>query len=239
MTPNLIQRYNYTPLSRSQENNERKYLTPDGTKVPSVTTILSATQPPEKAQALANWRKGVGEAKANAIMTEASSRGTRMHSYLEKYVLTGELPVAGSNPYSKQARTMAEQIVLHGMTKCSEIWGTEVPLYYPQVYAGTSDCVAVHDGKPAILDFKQTNKPKKREMIDDYFLQLAFYATAHNELYNTNIDRGVILMCSADFQYQEFIVDGSEWSKYVDMMWRRLEEFYVKQTVDFVHVEQS
>jgi genome maintenance exonuclease 1 len=121
---------------------------------------------------------------------------------------------------------MAQTIIDMGLSKCQEFWGTEVSLYFPEVYAGTTDLVGVHDNIECIMDHKQTNKPKKREWIDDYFLQLAAYATAHNEVYGTKIRKGVIFMCSADNQYQEFIVEGVEFDKYVDGWFKRVEEYY-------------
>jgi genome maintenance exonuclease 1 len=105
---------------------------------------------------------------------------------------------------------MAQTIISNGLSKCNEFWGTEISLFYPKIYAGTTDLVGIHDGSEAIMDHKQTNKPKKREWIEDYFIQLAAYAAAHNEVYKTKIRKGVIFMCSADNQYQEFILEGAD-----------------------------
>ena len=221
-------KYNYTPLLRETINGSRKYATPDGEKLPSVTTILDATKSEESKQALNNWRKRVGVQKAQEITTEAAGRGTRMHKWLEDYIKTGVLNEPGSNPYSLQSHTMAQSIINQGLSKCSEWWGTEVPLYYPKVYAGTTDLVGVHDGSDAIMDHKQTNKPKKREWIDDYFVQLAAYANAHNEVHGTKIRKGVIFMCSADNLYQEFILEGPEFVKYTDIWFNRVEQYYMK-----------
>jgi len=149
-----------------------------------------------------------------------------MHKFLENHVKTGNTGEPGSNPYSKQSHQMAQTIINKGLSNCQEFWGTEVSLYFPEVYAGTTDLVGVHDNSEAIMDHKQTNKPKKREWIDDYFLQLAAYATAHNEVWGTNIRKGVIFMCSADNQYQEFIVEGKEFDYYKDKWFSRLEEYY-------------
>jgi hypothetical protein len=201
-------------------------MTPDGHAVPSVTTILDATKPEEAKQALREWRKRVGETKAKEITAEAAGRGTRMHKFLENHVKTGNTGEPGSNPYSKQSHQMAQTIINKGLSNCQEFWGTEVSLYFPEVYAGTTDLVGVHDNSEAIMDHKQTNKPKKREWIDDYFLQLAAYATAHNEVWGTNIRKGVVFMCSADNQYQEFIVEGKEFDYYKDKWFVRLEEYY-------------
>jgi len=221
-------KYNYVPLLRETINGSRKYATPDGEKLPSVTTILDATKSEESKQALQNWRKRVGVQKAQEITTEAAGRGTRMHKWLEDYIKTGVLNEPGSNPYSLQSHSMAQSIINQGLIKCNEYWGTEVPLYYPKIYAGTTDLAGVHDGSEAIMDHKQTNKPKKREWIDDYFVQLAAYANAHNEVHGTKIRKGVIFMCSADNLYQEFILEGTEFDKYTEIWFNRVEQYYMK-----------
>lgn len=224
-TPN---KFNYVHINRENIDGERRYATPDGEKLPSVTTILSATTPREKIEKLNEWRNRVGHQKAQAITTEAASRGTRMHKWLEDYVKTGILNDPGSNPYSKQSHTMANSIIQQGLVNCSEYWGTEVGLYFPKIYAGTTDLVGIHGGDEAIMDHKQTNKPKKREWIDDYFIQLAAYANAHNEVHGTKIRKGVIFMCSADNIYQEFILEGNEFDSFTDKWFRRVEEYYMR-----------
>jgi hypothetical protein len=221
-------KFNYQPLPRMEIEGKRRYATPDGEKLPSVTTILDATKSEESKQALNNWRKRVGAVQAQAITTEAAGRGTRMHKWLENYIKTGETGEPGSNPYSIQSHTMAHSIISQGLVKCNEYWGTEVPLYFPKVYAGTTDLCGVHDGSEAIMDHKQTNKPKKREWIDDYFVQLAAYANAHNELYGTKIRKGVIFMCDPNAMYQEFIIEGTEFDKYTDMWFKRVEQYYMQ-----------
>ena len=221
-------KFKYEPIKRIDTPEGRRYATPDGNKLPSVTTILDATKSEESKQALANWRKRVGPQKAQEITTEAAGRGTRMHKWLEDYIKTGVIGEPGSNPYSIQSHTMAKSIIYQGLSKCNEYWGTEVPVYFPSIYAGTTDLCGVHDNAEAIMDHKQTNKPKKREWIDDYFVQLAAYANAHNEVHGTKIQKGVIFMCSAANEYQEFIVEGSEFDKYTDMWFKRCEQFYTK-----------
>jgi genome maintenance exonuclease 1 len=151
-----------------------------------------------------------------------------MHKWLENYIKTGETSEPGSNPYSIQSHKMAQSIITQGLVKCNEYWGTEVPLYYPKVYAGTTDLVGVHDGSPAIMDHKQSNKLKKREWIDDYFVQLAAYANAHNEVHGTNIRKGVIFMCTADNVYQEFIIEGAEFDTWTDRWFKRVEQYYMQ-----------
>jgi genome maintenance exonuclease 1 len=221
-------KYNYVPMSRVEIDGKRRYATPDGDKLPSVTTILDATKSEESKKALHEWRKRVGVQKAQEITTEAAGRGTRMHKWLEDYIKTGVLNEPGSNPYSLQSHKMAQSIISQGLVKCNEYWGTEVPLYYPKIYAGTTDLVGVHDGDEAIMDHKQTNKPKKREWIEDYFVQLAAYANAHNEVHGTKIRKGVIFMCSADNLYQEFILEGTEFDKYTEIWFGRVEKYYMQ-----------
>lgn len=233
----IIPKYNYTPISRASVEGQRLYLCPDGSQVPSVTTILDRTKSPEKLAALLNWKKAVGEVKAQEIVTEAANRGTRMHKFLEDYLITGQFGKAGSNPYSRISHAMAEQIVLNAFPHIDEFWGSEVGLYYEGLYAGTTDCLGVWKGKEAILDFKQTNKPKKREWIEDYFHQLSAYAAAHNKMNGTNIRTGVILMCAQPKtnskleitetpQYQEFVVELDEFDKYTNEWWDRVAKFY-------------
>jgi len=224
----LINKFPYTEMKRETTTEGRKYVAPDGNNLPSVTTILDATKPIEAKKALIEWRRRVGEQKAKEITAEAAGRGTRMHKYLENYVLKGETGEPGSNPYSKQSHQMAHTIISQGLSNCPEFWGTEVSLYFPKIFAGTADLAGLHGGDEAIMDHKQTNKPKKREWIEDYFLQLTAYANAHNEVYGTKIRKGVIFMCSADNQYQEFIVEGNEFDKWSDNWWKRVEEYYTK-----------
>lgn len=222
----LINKYNYEKLTRDESTGKRLYATPTGHKVPSVTTILDKTKPEESRIALANWRKAVGEAKAQAITTEAANRGTRMHKFLEDYVKGEPMNESITNPFAQQSQKMAKIVIAEGMQHVSEVWGSEVPLYFPELYAGTTDCVGVHKGDAAILDFKQTNKPKKREHIDDYFIQLTAYAMAHNEVHGTNIRKGVILMCSKDYEYQEFILEPADFDYWTERWCKRVEEYY-------------
>jgi len=224
----IVKKYDYVALTRNSVDGQRLYQCPDGDSVPSVTTILDKTKPEEKKQALLNWRKSVGEQKANEIVTEAANRGTRMHKYLEDHINGETLKESVTNPYAQQSLDMAKVVIKEGLKDVDEFWGTEVALYFPQIYAGTTDCVGIHKGEGAILDFKQTNKPKKREWIEDYFLQLAAYAEAHNEIHGTKINKGVVLMCSADYKYQEFISEGAEFDMWKDLWWKRVEEYYKK-----------
>ena len=222
----LIQKkFDYKPISRKQVNGKRLYETPDGNAVASVTTILDATK--DKTHLIA-WKKRVGEKKAQEIVTEASGVGTRMHKYLEDYIEFGEWPTPGSNPYAQQAHSMA-QVIKDNVMDDVEVWGSEVALYMPQMYAGTTDLVGTYKGQPAIMDFKQTNKPKKVEWVVDYFLQLVAYAEAHNEVYGTNIREGHVFMCSRAGEYQQFDVWPNEYDEWRNEWYNRVYKYYEQQ----------
>ena len=219
----ITQKFDYTTIKRKQVNGKRLYETPDGNAVASVTTILDKTK---DKTGLMEWRKRVGEERAQQITTEASGVGTRMHKYLEDYIDTGDWPSPGSNPYAQQAHKMADVIREQAFSRLNEIWGSEVSLYMPKLYAGTSDLVALYDDRPAICDFKQTNKPKKEEYVEDYYLQLVAYAEAHNEIYGTDICEGHIFMCSRDFEYQQFDITPETYPHWRNKWYDRVYTFY-------------
>tara|TARA_B100000212_G_scaffold310593_1_gene261761 strand:- start:2423 stop:3103 length:681 start_codon:yes stop_codon:yes gene_type:complete len=218
-------KYDYKEIKKKSVEGRRLYACPDGNAVASVTTILDATK--DKTHLIA-WRKRVGETKAKEITTEAAGVGTRMHKYLEDYVESGQWPTPGSNPYAQQAHKMAEQVKEQALTNIDEIWGSEVQLYHPKIYAGTTDLVGSYNGNPCIMDFKQTNKPKKKEWVEDYYLQLTAYALAHNELYGTDIKEGHVFMCSRDLQYQQFDLWPDEFKEWESKWWDRVYEYYDK-----------
>ena len=233
-------KFDYQPIPRVTIEGKRYYATPDGQNLPSVTTILDKTKPPEKVEALNQWRRRVGAEKAQQITTEAANRGTRMHTYLERYIKEGAVPPRGSNSFSWPSHAMADVVIKQGLKNVTEFWGVEIPLYFPSIYAGTTDGAGMHLNEECILDYKQTNKPKKREWVDDYFIQLCAYATAHNEVYGTKINKGVILMCVkpevndmghviSSPQYQEFTIEGTEFAHYTGEWWNRVERYYLTQ----------
>jgi hypothetical protein len=229
--------YNYTPISRTTIDGKRHYALPDGTAVPSVTTILDRTKSEESKAALENWRRAIGHERAQAITTEAANRGTRMHSYLEAYILNDDMKPLPTNPYAHPSWFMAAEVILNGLQKVDEFWGSEVPVYYSGLYAGTTDCVGVHQGASAIIDFKQSNKVKKREHIGDYFIQLAAYAAAHNDTHGTAINKGVIMMAVqpklqedqtySTPQYLEFVIEGDEFRHWHSEWMKRVEQYYL------------
>lgn len=222
--------FTYPTSQRSMIRGQRHYDIGSTEKLPSVTTILSATQPKEKRESLERWKQSVGEEQATRIKDQAATRGTAMHNILEGYILgQGHLDLT---EVGQNAHTMAQQIINNGLKdSLHEIWGSEVTVYYPGLYAGATDVVGVYEGYQSIVDFKQTNKPKRREWITDYFLQLAAYAMAHNHVYGTQITQGCILMCSKDNYFQRFIVNGDEFKKYKHEWLRRVDEYY-KQKMD-------
>ena len=217
-------KYRYPKTIRESINGLRHYNINDKEKLPSVTTILSETQSEEKRESLKAWRERVGELEATRIVDQSGARGTAMHKILEKYIL--EEGYVDLNSVGKEAHNMAIRVIEQGLCNVPEYYGTECTLYYPGLYAGQTDLVAVHKGQDAIIDFKQTNKPQRREWIEDYCLQLAAYAMAHNFIYKTQITKGVVMMCSKDNFYQEFVVEGKEFQQYKFNFLRRVDEYY-------------
>lgn len=221
----IVKKYEYRQLKRVEIDGKRRYDWGGDTPVPSVTTILGATKDQTH---LIEWRRRVGEQKAQEITTEAAGVGTRMHKYLETYIDTGTWPIAGSNPYAQKAHAMATRIKVHALEDVNEIWGSEVPLYVPHLYAGTTDLVGLYKGNPCILDFKQSNKVKKKEWVEDYYLQLTAYAVAHNEVHGTDIREGHIFMCTRDEEYLQFDLWPDEFNDWEKKWWDRVYQYYEK-----------
>tara|TARA_R110002049_G_scaffold111534_2_gene260775 strand:- start:178 stop:864 length:687 start_codon:yes stop_codon:yes gene_type:complete len=221
--------YEYPASMRTSIEGRRHYEI-TGKKLPSVTTILQATKSQEAIDSINRWKARVGEDQATRVKDQAAARGTNMHYHLEKYILgeghkdlTDEGQVAGD---------MAQVIIDKGLCDLSEIWGSEVTLYYPGLYAGATDLVGVYDYEDSIIDFKQSNKPKRKEWIEDYFIQLAAYAMAHNQVYNTEITQGVILMCTPDKYFQKFQVKGKEFIKYQHKFLEKVDQYYNDSKLD-------
>jgi len=216
-------KFTYPKSSRSIENGFRKYLFGEE-KLPSVTSVLNATKSEEDKISLELWKKRVGYAEANKIKNEASSRGTSLHSYLEDF-LRGRINESFFES-NEQYKNMAKEIIDKGIKdKLTEIWGIETTLHYPKKYAGTADLVGIYLGREAIIDFKQANKPKKEDYIQDYFLQLGAYTLAHNVVYKSNITLGVILLCTVDNLFQDFKIEGPELLMYQNLFLGRLKKF--------------
>jgi genome maintenance exonuclease 1 len=222
--PPFIERFRYKGCQQINDpvTRKRAYLTPDGERLPSVTTILSATK---DMTALNEWKKRVGEQKAKEITTEAAGVGTAMHANLERFI-AGIQRQPGNAPVHVQANAMADVIIEKGLSDVNEVWAMEQSLYFPGLYSGTTDLVGVYKDQPAVMDYKQTNKPKKEEWVDDYKIQLVAYILAHNEVYGTDIREGHVFMCSRAFEYQQFDLMPSDFNKYQDLWLGKVEEYY-------------
>lgn len=214
----ITPKYTYQALARSEGPGGRTY-GPD--KLPSVTTILSATKDKTHLKA---WAERVGEEEAERIRREAATVGTHMHAVVENVLLNTDLP-APANWLAVRGYWMGYKLVDTFFNNLQEVWGAEVPVHYPGRYAGTSDCIGVYRQEASILDFKQTNRMKKRAWIEDYFVQLAAYALAHNAVHGTQINQGVILMVAQDGETQEFLTCGSEFEGYKDTWMRRVAQY--------------
>ena len=217
--------YKYPKTVRSSVDGVRKYSI-GKEKLPSVTTIISATQDPEKTESLARWKTRVGDVEADRIKNTAALRGTAMHTYLEHHVKGGN--VLDLTDLGREASSMAKTIIEKGFPDMEEVWGVECTLFYPGLYAGQTDMCGIYQGRESIIDFKQSNKPKRAEWIGDYKLQLAAYATAHDCIFGTNIEQGVILMCTPDNFFQRFLVNGSEFREYKWKWLRKIDQYYDK-----------
>ena len=215
--------YNYPKTVRSSIDGVRKYDV-DDEKLPSVTTILQATQDAEKTESLKRWVERVGETEAERIKNVAAKRGTAMHSFLEAYIQ--DRNILDLRDVGLEARSMAKTIIEKGFPDLEEVWGVECTLHYPGLYAGQTDLCGIYQGRESIIDYKQSNTPKKAEWIDDYKLQLVAYAMAHDQIYGTSIEQGVILMCTPDNFFQRFIVNGSEFREWKWEWLRRIDTYY-------------
>ena len=212
--------YRYESLERIDSDTGRKYVYGD-TKLPSVTTILSKTKDDAK---LKEWAERIGQEEADRIRDEAATVGTNMHLTIEKAIAGEDLP-APENWLALKGYEMGYRLINRFFPNVDEIWGSEVNLYYPGKYAGTTDFVGVYRGKPGIVDYKQANKPKKRQWIEDYFHQLAAYATAHDIVHGTHINYGAVLVIPREGEPQEFTSTGKEFQDYKDAWMRRVDTF--------------
>tara|TARA_B100001105_G_scaffold252943_1_gene245540 strand:+ start:3532 stop:4200 length:669 start_codon:yes stop_codon:yes gene_type:complete len=219
----LQSKYDYPDLKRIQTKEGRKYTDGTGEPVPSVTTILSATS---DKTALIAWRKRVGDAEANRISTESAGLGTKVHTSLEKYILEEDWDSFGTNVVSQLAKTMTMEMIDKGLSKVDEIYGVEVGLLAEGLYAGTSDAIGMYEGQETVIDFKTSKKIKKREWINDYFMQGCAYALAHNEMFDSDIKKVAILMVDREGNFQDFVIEGNEFDEYCQLWSGRLADYY-------------
>ena len=214
-------KYDYQKYTRDNDLGSRHYNVGDK-KIPSVTTILSATQSEEKKAGLDAWRERVGYQEAARITSQAALRGTEMHYVLENYIDgRGYLNLS---PEGAQARLMAHEIV-ENLDKLKIVYGNEVCLAYEDLWAGATDVVGVYDDQPTILDFKQSNKIKREEYVEDYYYQIAAYSLAHKKQYGP-ITQGLICICTKDVIYQEFKMDEAKLKEYEDKWLLRVRKYH-------------
>ena len=200
-----------------------------GVRLPSVTTILAKTKDQSY---LTNWKKKVGHEEAERIKNLSSKRGTAMHKFLEKHIQSSgydDLTEIG-----QQAKPMAQKIIERGLIPISEYYGSEIMVHYPGLYAGSTDLVCMHNDLEAIVDFKQSNRPKKQEWIEDYFLQISAYAMAHDAYYGSTIRQGVIMICTPDLYYQEFKIQDADLKKWKHEFLKRLDHYH-----ELIHDEKE
>ena len=216
----LKEKYTYIDAARIEEHGTRLYDI-NGARLPSVTTILARTK---DQQFIKDWKAKVGEQEADRIKNLSSIRGTAMHKFLEHYILgTGydDLTALG-----QEAKAMAKKIINVGLAAVEEWYGSEITLYYPGLYAGSTDLVCLHNDMETVVDFKQSNRPKKIEWIEDYFMQIAAYCMAHDYVYNSQIKQGVIMICTPDLYYQEFKISGPELRQWKHKFLKRLDMYH-------------
>ncbi len=221
----LKSKYDYPNLKRIQTKQGRQYVGNDDNPVPSVTTVLGDTG---DKTALIAWRKRVGEAEATRISTESAGLGTKVHNALEKFILQEDYEIKGNNHISIMAKNMVSEMIDNGLSNVDELYGVEVGLIAQGLYAGTADGIGMYEGRESIIDFKTAKKIKKREWIEDYFLQGCAYALAHNEMFGSDIKQVVILMVDREGNFAEFIIRDDEFEKYCDIWGKRLGDYYSK-----------
>ena len=216
--------YKYEKYNRETDENGSRHYQVGEYAVPSVTTILSKTQSEHKRKKLDEWRARVGYTEAARITQKAANRGTEMHFILENYI--NGIGYLNLSEKGAEARLMAHEVV-KGLPELSKVFGSEVSLAYDNKWAGSTDLVCEFKGKPTILDFKQSNKPKKEEWIEDYYYQIAAYSLAHKKQYG-DIKQGVIAMCTPDLVFQRFLMDESKLAEYEDKWLERVEKYHLQ-----------
>jgi ATP-dependent exoDNAse (exonuclease V) beta subunit len=231
MRNNIIWRkeFIFPTSSRAIVNKERLYDIGQD-KLPSVTTILAATQSEEKKASLDAWRQRLGAEAADKVRDDAAARGTVMHHIIESWLTDqGHLDLTDTG---QQAHTMADLIIKKGLeNRLTEIYGVEPTVFHSGMgYAGATDFIGVHDGELIIGDFKQSNKPKRREWIEDYKLQMAAYALAFQDMFNIPIGKAINFICTKDFYYQEFGFDGEEFRQAKYTWMKKVEQYYKEKS---------
>ena len=223
-------KYNYLEGKQitDEESGTRVYDF-NGSRLPSVTTILGKTK---NQQFLKDWKAKVGEERAEQIKNHSSRRGTSMHKFLESHI-TG-VGYDDLTEIGQEAKPMAQKVIEIGLTPVEEYYGSEIMLHYPGLYAGSTDLVCIHNGMDTIIDFKQSNRPKKVEWIEDYYMQIAAYCMAHDYLHKSNIQQGIIMICTPDLYFQEFKFQGAELKQWKHKFLKRLDMYH-----ELIHDEKE
>jgi len=230
MTLKKSNKYSYiTGKQITEEGTGIRHYDFQGMRLPSVTTILAKTK---NQSYLTAWKNKVGHEKAESIKNLSSSRGTAMHKFLESHIQG--VGYDDLTELGQAAKPMAQKIIEVGLTPVSEYYGSEVMLHYPGLYAGSTDLVCLHNDMETIVDFKQANRPKKEEWIEDYYIQIAAYAMAHDAYYGSSIEQGVIMVCTPDLYYQEFKCSGAELKKWKHAFLKRLDHYH-----ELIHDEKE
>ena len=215
--------YQYPELTRVEKNDVRYYQDSLSNLVPSVTTILSATGDHSGIDA---WKRRVGPKTAKAVVDEATTIGTAVHLAIENYLYGKEWEQFTDDKMGMLAHQIAKRFICDCLGDIDEVWGLESGLVLDGLYAGTADCIGIFRGKPTIIDFKTAKKIKRKDWIEDYFLQGAAYANAHNVMYKTNIESIAILMVDRDLLFKEFLVNSKELNSYTEKWKKRLIGYY-------------
>ena len=215
--------YQYPELTRVEKNNVRYYQDSLSNLAPSVTTILSATGDHSGIDA---WKRRVGPKTAKAVVDEATTIGTAVHLAIENYLYGKEWEQFTEDKMGMLAHQIAKRFICDCLGDIDEVWGLESGLVLDGLYAGTADCIGIFRGKPTIIDFKTAKKIKRKDWIEDYFLQGAAYANAHNVMYKTNIESIAILMVDRDLLFKEFLVNSKEFNSYTEKWKKRLIDYY-------------
>ena len=220
----ITNKFNYPELKRINNDLGRFYIDPLNNHVPSVTTVLNNIS--DKKTSLDQWRNRVGDVEADRVMKEATDIGSMVHLSLENYLNDIDDNIFTDDSLGNMAKKMSEKLISDALIDISNVYGLEVHLVLDKLYAGTADCVGVIDGKVTIIDFKTSKRIKKKEWIDDYFLQGCAYANAHNVMFDTNISQVAILMVDRDLMYKKFIIKGAEFDHFTNIWKKKLLEFH-------------
>lgn len=218
--------YKYPELKRIDKEAGRYYVDSNNNPVPSVTTVLSNTS--NKKDSIEQWRKRVGEEEANRITKKSTDIGSMVHEALELFLNGRDWDNFSEDPNDLIAKKITTKFINTGLNSITEVWGLEIGLILEGLYAGTADCVGKINGVPSIIDFKTSRKMKRREWIEDYFLQGCAYANAHNVMFGTEIQQVVILMVDRELIFKEFTVRPTEFNILTKVWKKRLIEFHKK-----------